>query len=63
MKKLSTFTHTLAAVFVATMLVASQAYGDLLFAASGAAESESPLYQLDPTNGDGLTIRKVLLDH
>jgi hypothetical protein len=51
MRQLSLFIHTLASVFVATMLTISQAYGDRLFATSGAGESGSILYELDPETG------------
>lgn len=51
MEKLWTFTLTLAAVFMATMLVTSQAYADRLFATSGAGRSASTLFELDPTTG------------
>ena len=51
MNKLSILTYTLASVFLATMLATSQAYGDRLFATSGAGGSPSTLYELDPATG------------
>jgi hypothetical protein len=56
MNKLSRLTHILASVFVATMLATSQAYGDRLFATTGAGESASTLYELDPVTGAMLNI-------
>jgi hypothetical protein len=56
MNKLSRLTHILASVFVATMLATSQAYGDRLFATTGAGESPSTLYELDPLTGATLEI-------
>ena len=62
MKKLSTFIHTLAWVFVATMLATSQAYGDRLFATSGASSSPSSLYELDPETGAAVLIGPIGFD-